>query len=60
MPEAHCPAEDVRATTAVAPFQGSRYNKTSSQPLLELYDPSRLAALVREFTLRYANASTAR
>jgi integrase len=44
----------------ISPFRGSRYSKTSSQPLLELYDPSQLASLIREFTLRYANASTAR
>lgn len=33
MPEAHFPAEDVRATTAVDPFQGSRYNKTNDVKL---------------------------
>jgi len=34
VPEAHFPAEDARATTAVDPFQGSRYSRTNGVNLL--------------------------
>lgn len=42
------------------PLRGSRYSRTRSRPFLELYDPSHLGALVREFSLRYSNANTRR
>jgi hypothetical protein len=52
---------DVRATTAVNPFQGSRYNKTSAVNLRRLdVGPPTWEALVAQFAMRYANASTRR
>ena len=59
MAEADFPADDVRATTAVYPFQGSRFSKTNAVNLRRLdLGPPAWEALVAPFAMRYANADT--
>ena len=54
-------SEEFRATTAVNPFQGSRYNKTNTVNLRRLdVGPPAWEALVAQFAMRYANAGTRR